>query len=193
MQGMPVQNLRLESRSNVFVMAVLYADTRIGTPVRVRNISSTGALIEGAVLPPVGTSVQLTRASLKASGSVIWLEQGKAGLVFETPVVVADWLPQGRRGVAQQFAEELFHQKRLGISGVRPAPAHKAEADLSDQLLELRQSLQRAAEALALDSLVAARHASALQSIDCIGQMLGQLASSANAANSPVAACRQRG
>ena len=190
MQGTPVHELRLESRSNVFVMAALYADGRSATPVRVRNISRTGALVEGAALPRIGTVVRLSRASLSASGSVIWLEQGKAGLQFDAPVGVADWLPQGRRGIGQQFVDELFHQKRLGVNGPRATSAHDGES-LSEELLKLRLSLERAGEALVLDSAVASRHAVTLQSIDCVAQSLARLAAeAAREIDSPLTAKR---
>ena len=171
-------------------MAALYADGRSVTPVRVRNISKTGALVEGATLPPVGTPVRLSRASLNASGCVIWLEQGKAGLRFEAPVGVGDWLPQGRRGIGQQFVDELFHQKRVGVNGASATPAYDG-ASLAEQLLELRLSLERAGEALVLDAAVASRHALTLQSIDCVAQALARLAAeAASQADSPLAAIR---
>ena len=171
-------------------MAALYADGRSVTPVRVRNISRTGALVEGATLPPVGTVVRLSRASLSASGSVIWIEQGRAGLEFEAPIGVSEWLPQGRRGIGQQFVDELFHQKRLGVNGARAGSAADG-ATLAEELLELRLSLERAGEALVLDSVVASRHALALQSIDGVAQALARLAAeAASQADSPLAAIR---
>lgn len=146
--------------------------------------------MEGVALPPVGTSVRLSRASLNASGSVIWLEQGKAGLQFEAPVGVADWLPQGRRGIGQQFVDELFHQKRLGVNSARTTSAHDG-GSLTEELLELRLSLERAGEALVLDSAVASRHALTLQSIDCVAQALARIAAeAASQADSPLAAIR---
>lgn len=190
MQSTHIHELRVESRSNVFVMAALYADGRSVMPVRVRNISQTGALVEGAALPPVGTPVRLSRASLSASGSVIWLEKGKAGLRFEVPVGIADWLPQGRRGIGQQFVDELFHQKRLGGNGAQAASAHDG-GSLAEELLQLRLSLERAGEALVQDGAVASRHGLTLQSIDCVAQALARLAAeAASHSDSPLAAIR---
>lgn len=164
--------LRIERRSNIFVMAALYVDGRPVTPVRLRNISRTGALIEAAVLPAPGSLVRLTRASLSASGTLLWVRGPKGGIQFESPVAVGDWLPQGRRGFGQQFVDELFHQKRLG--GVRVI--EEGTAGLADELLGLRTMLERAAEDLALDASVAARHLPSLQAIDKVGQALAKLA-----------------
>ena len=156
-------------------MAALYSAGRSVTPVRVRNISTTGALIEAAVLPPPGTHVRLGRASLSASGTLVWVENAKAGMRFDEPVAVADWLPQGRRGFGQQFVDELFHQKRLGT--VRKAvPGGADGGSLADELLELRTQLERAAEELALDGAVASRHLTTLQAIDLVGQALARVA-----------------
>src|SRR5947209_15008642 len=138
MESTQPHELRIESRSNIFVMAALYSSGRSVTPVRIRNISRTGALIEASLLPPPGTDVRVSRASLSASGTLVWVEGVKAGVRFDEFVNVADWLPQGRRGFGQQFVDELFHQKRL--VGARAGAAGGAERSpgLGDELLELR-------------------------------------------------------
>jgi hypothetical protein len=108
MQTAALDELRVETRSNIFVMAALYADGRSVAPVRIRNISRTGALVEGVELPLVGGKVRLSRASLSATGMLVWVEGAKAGINFDETVVVADWLPQGRRAFGQQSVDELF-------------------------------------------------------------------------------------
>jgi hypothetical protein len=182
MQSTPINELRLDSRSNIFVMAALYAARRPVSPVRIRNLSRMGALIEAADLPEPGTPMRLSRASLSASGTVIWANGGKAGLQFEAPIAIGEWLPQGKRGIGQQFADELFHQKRLRMTATEP-PESVPDPDLglSGELLELRLSLERAGEALALDAAIASRHLLTLQAIDCVSQALARLAAGAAA------------
>lgn len=180
MHSAPVHELRLDSRSNIFVMAALYAKGQSVTPVRVRNLSRMGALIESAELPLPGTQIRLCRASLTAVGTAIWVNGGKAGLQFEAPIAVGEWLPHGRRGIAQQLVDELFHQKRLRAGGPGPIDTTAdPELGLSAELLELRLSLERAGEALALDTTVASRHPTTLQAIDCVSQALARLAANA--------------
>jgi hypothetical protein len=176
MESATLHELRIESRSNIFVMAALYSAGRTVTPVRVRNISTAGALIEAAVLPPPGTNVRLGRASLSATGTLVWVENAKAGMRFDEPVAVADWLPQGRRGFGQQFVDELFHQKRLGAAKVALSGGADVTASLADEILGLRTCLERAAEELALDGAVASRHLTTLQAIDSVSQALAKLA-----------------
>jgi hypothetical protein len=188
MQSTPPHELRIEARSNIFVMAALYSSGRSVTPVRVRNISKTGALIEAAALPPSGTPVRLSRASLCATGTLVWVNNAKGGIQFESPVEVIDWLPQGRRGFGQQFVDELFHQKRLG--DVRSID--DGAASFADELLELKLSLERAAEELALDGQIASRHLTTLQAIDAVGQALAKVAAEM-ALQEPPAATGTRG
>ena len=56
---------RRDERTHLFVIGTLYFG-RSSAPVRVRNLSATGALIEGTSLPHVGTEIILRRGDLKA-------------------------------------------------------------------------------------------------------------------------------
>ena len=179
MQSTAIHELRVDSRNNIFVMGALYTSGRSVTPVRIRNISRTGALVEAPSLPAVGTTVRLSRASLSASGTLVWAEDCKAGVQFDSPISVANWLPQGRRGIGQQFVDELFHQKRLGVSPQKSQQQDGRSAGFAEELLELRLVLESAAEELAIDGAIAARHTIALQAIDGVAQALARLAAEA--------------
>lgn len=82
---------RAEGRSNVFLTAVLETDTA-SFPVRVRNISASGALVDGPVLPPVGAKVRLLRGSLTAAGVVAWQQADHAGLNFDASIDIGKWV-----------------------------------------------------------------------------------------------------
>lgn len=179
MESTPIHELRLDSRNNIFVMAALYANGRSVTPVRVRNISRTGALVEAASLPVVGTAVRLSRASLSVAGAIVWAEGAKAGVQFDSPIAVANWLPQGRRGIGQQFVDELFHQKRLGVCAEKATAPTGNGYGFAEELLELRMLLESAGEELAIDGMIATRHTVALQAIDGVAQSLARLAAEA--------------
>lgn len=176
METTPSPEHRIEPRSNLFVIATLYVGGG-SAPVRVRNMSRSGALIEGATLPPVDSAVRLCRGSLNVSGRLVWLDQRKAGLRFDTRVVVADWLPNGKRA-GQQMIDQMVHETRLGTGhGISPPRTLSPMAGaLHDEMLALSASLQRAAEALAADSVVAACHSGPLQTIDIAAQALAKLA-----------------
>jgi hypothetical protein len=148
-------------------------------PVRIRNMSRSGALVEGTAMPPAGTEVRLSRGSLCVAGEIMWAELRKAGLRFAAPAVAADWLPNGQRGVGQQLADELVHKARLGvlpISAVDQRPT--IAAGLHEEILRLHQILQRAGEELASDEALAATHLMSLQAIDgvtsCLAKLVGK-------------------
>ena len=91
----------------MFLVATLYFNGA-SSPVRVRNMSGTGALVEGASLPPSGASVILRRGALEAPATTAWSETGKAGLAFDGPVEVSDWLPT-KDGKRQTQVLSLIH------------------------------------------------------------------------------------
>jgi hypothetical protein len=164
---------RREPRSNMFVIATLYGADG-SAPVRIRNMSRGGALVEGGVLPSIGAEVRLCRGSLGATGNLVWLAGPRAGLHFTGAVEVADWLPNGARVTEQGLADEMVHQARLGTV---PAPIEPEAGPLSikDELLRLSRSLERAGEDLATDMDIAARHSRPLQLIDMAAQALARL------------------
>jgi hypothetical protein len=168
---------RTEPRSNIFVMATLYASGG-STPVRIRNMSRHGALVEAAALPPSGEAMRLSRGNLSVAGQVMWVAGAKAGLHFTSDVAVMDWLPNGKRGSGQQLVDELVHRARLGTIP-EPAPLDPEPSAIPatpEELRELQQILERAGEQLAGDSAIAARHMMALQLIDGVAQALAKLA-----------------
>jgi len=83
MEASAASDLRVESRNNIFVIAVLDVDCGSTTPVRVRNLSQNGALVEASALPPVGTAVLLKRGSLCVDAQVVWVDQQRAGLLSD--------------------------------------------------------------------------------------------------------------
>ena len=76
---------RRAPRLRVLIAAVL--DTAAGErPVRIRNLSSAGALIEAETHLAVGERVTLKRGQTVAPADVVWVGDGKAGLHFLQPI-----------------------------------------------------------------------------------------------------------
>ena len=68
-------------------------------PVKLRNLSSEGALVESDKLPLEGTSVEFRRNDLSASGRVVWVNGHHAGVAFDTklnPEQVLRHIPEPR-------------------------------------------------------------------------------------------------
>src|SRR3954463_7787375 len=55
-----------------------------------RDLSLSGALIEGSGLPPPGSALFLVRGHLEISARVAWREGDRAGLEFHTPLSEAE-------------------------------------------------------------------------------------------------------
>ena len=82
---------RTDPRSNVFLGAILTVRSK-SIPVRIRNLSVSGALIDGAGLAEEGDQVRLQRGSLAVDGVVAWLGGDQAGLRFDEPITVESWV-----------------------------------------------------------------------------------------------------
>ena len=168
---------RRDSRNNLFVVAALLSESAAG-PVRIRNISPAGALVEGGALPAAGEPMQLSRGSLSVAGRVVWRAGDRAGIKFASMVSVSEWLPAGRGPMGQQRIDEIVHRYKGGSLPATPstAVAWAAGADVAVALAELGLSINAAAEELASDPSIAKRYAEALQAIDVAAQRLDQIA-----------------
>jgi len=75
-------------------------------PVKLRNLSEEGALIEGERLPLEGTTTFFQRNDLRLKSRVIWVEGRYAGVAFARPLKPEEVLrnvPQPRRRVDTDF------------------------------------------------------------------------------------------
>lgn len=169
---------RADPRRNMFVAAALYhADGSM--PVRLRNMSRGGALIEGEALPIEQSPIRLCRGSLSIAGHVAWQRDRRAGIRFDAAAEVADWLPRGRPLTGQERVDAIVHACRVApgaSAAIATAPTTIGDADAIQQLLAIRNALNAAAEDLAGDAAVVMAHADALQAIDVLTQRLGRLA-----------------
>lgn len=77
----PKQNRRAR-RSHV-LMAASIETNNAQVPVKLRNLSPEGALIEGDGLPPIGSPVVFRKKELKLAGRVAWVTAGRAGIAFD--------------------------------------------------------------------------------------------------------------
>lgn len=76
---------RRSRRSNVLMAAsVEFEGTSV--PVKLRNLSKDGALVEAGTLPPVGTRVHFRKGELSLSGHVAWEAGKRAGIAFDCPL-----------------------------------------------------------------------------------------------------------
>ena len=74
--------------------------------VVLRNLSSEGALVEGAQLPVEGSATVFKRNELSVSGRVVWVERRFAGIAFDRKLEPSELLrqvPRPRQRFDQQF------------------------------------------------------------------------------------------
>jgi hypothetical protein len=137
----PDANHRSQPRSNVFLSAALIVGTA-AVPVRLRNLSTRGALLDGPSLPPAGSRVRVLRGELSADGEIAWQDQSQAGLRFSGEIEVEKWVQRiGHRG--QQRVDETV----AALRAHERAPLTERSGDPS--LAELSEELDRICQRLA--------------------------------------------
>ena len=169
---LPPQRLdgRVRHRSNVFVSAALYSDSG-SAPAVIRDLSESGALVEGPVLPPPGSRIRLRRGSFEVAGKVVWQNGRRAGLEFGSSISVDDWLPSATRK-HQALVDEIVHDVRTGVAERhnRPSlePAWTAE--------KIASFLERVAEEFSSAGRTVAEHSDQLQRLEIAVQHIRRLA-----------------
>jgi hypothetical protein len=165
----PDSNNRSESRSNVFLAAALNTGSR-AVPVRIRNLSPRGALVEGELLPPVGSAVRLVRGALDASGDLAWRGSGQAGINFAAAIDVGAWVKRVGHGGQQQ------------VDGVVSALRGGGTVSPSDPVTELgslaavSEALDRLCEDLAGTPNMSVQLGEKLVKLDSVAQALRRIA-----------------
>lgn len=170
---------RAAARVSIYLAATLFGDGS-SSPVKIRNMSATGALVEGAVVPDVGAAVRLVRGRLIASGIVTWAAENRFGLKFSRRIDVQQWRANPANS-EQQRVDEIV---RLVKAGAVPLPVPPlAQTSLPDEVpnaaTDLSQELRCALELLdnlgcilASDSALVMRHGPALQNLDIAMQVI---------------------
>jgi hypothetical protein len=78
-------NRRTEPRYSVLLTGQAISAAGSGRVI-IRDLSLSGAQIEGGSLPPLGRLLILKKGALEACGRIAWREGNRAGLRFEQPL-----------------------------------------------------------------------------------------------------------
>jgi hypothetical protein len=160
---------RTEGRSNVFLAARLDAG-KTSVAVRIRNISSHGALLDGADIPAAGATIRLSRGSLVAVGEVAWREKQHAGVTFQHPVDVERWVQRaGHAG--QERVDQVVNALRRSERVPQPTGSKQEEA-----LGVISAELDQICERFANTRHMSVEFGEELLRLDVIAQTLRQLA-----------------
>lgn len=160
----------------MFVAATLYSNAG-SCPIHIRNMSLSGALVEGAILPKRDEPVTLRRGSLQAAAKIVWLAGRKAGVAFGAMVQVADWMSRAPPS-HQARIDDILNEIRSGNGAQEQGSAASATAQMDCQLeVELRalkEELTQLEKGLCADIDVIARHPE-IQLLDPALQRVGRL------------------
>ena len=103
-QSSAAQNRR-SNRSPVLLSAKIQVNGTM-VPVILRNLSAEGALVEGASLPPEGSTTVFERNDLRVQSRVVWVEGRYAGVAFDRHLAREELLrdvPRPRQKFQPQF------------------------------------------------------------------------------------------
>ncbi|HYE26737.1 MAG TPA: PilZ domain-containing protein [Allosphingosinicella sp.] len=186
---------RASPRTNLLLAATVEAGGRI-LPVRIRNLSETGAMIEGAGLPDAGMKLVLARGDLHVSAVVAWAAGSRRGVKFDGPTPVHEWTggakpkPLECTGLRdQRRVDAIQAEARAEAASCRtlraptaavppPAPVVTPDLDarLAHELGYVQRLLEKLGDELINDSFLVQRHGQSLQNLDLVGQILGHVA-----------------
>lgn len=116
---------RRQRRSNVLMAAALEL-SGASIPVKLRNLSADGALVEGEQLPVEGAEVIFRRNELAMPARVVWVRGGRAGISFKDnlpPETLLRHVPTPRPRVLPDF-------RRPGLTG---RPLSSAERKVASE------------------------------------------------------------
>ena len=161
----------------MFLVAVLQG-AGFSVPVRIRNMSTSGALIEAAAVPEGGSPVRLIRGSLMIPAQVVWSDAGRCGLRFSSVVSVREWLapPSNRE---QKRVDDAFRAMKAGAIPLPLKPeSHDATSpiELGMDLRAVAKLLGAHCEDLLGDPHAVIRYGERLQNLDIVLQVIGAVA-----------------
>jgi hypothetical protein len=177
-----------QQRKNVMLAATIVVGT-MSIPVRIRNLSDAGAMIEGAWCPGVGTAVTLRRLEKSVAARAIWNHDGHCGLSLDRPIVIEDWIAgagaTARGASAGQSRVDLVQAAIRGgaifsaetrAPAPKPTEARPIELAVAAELARVKQMLDAVSEELADDVDILMRHERAIQNFDIAAMIVDELA-----------------
>ena len=90
---------RRHARVRVLLSAKLVTTTD-ETSIRIRDLSLSGAMVQGLHLPRVGSDIILVRGSFEIFAAVIWCRGDMCGVEFDSPLSTLEELLEAGTGQA---------------------------------------------------------------------------------------------
>lgn len=182
-------------RTNLLLSATIEAG-ELKASVRIRNLSESGALLEGAAFPDVGEMLSLRRLDLEIGAIVVWRAQSRCGVKFEGKISVADWASGTYSGSSirrdQSRVDGIQAAVRAGMPAAPPKDRSIVDPEelkgsldgrLAEELAHVRRLLENMGDELTDDPIIVQRHSRILQGFDMACQILGHLGAILTAEN----------
>lgn len=198
-QGDSGMNPRAE-RKNLMLAATIEAGA-ISAPVRIRNLSAGGAMIDGPALPETGSTLILKRLEHSTGATVIWSREGRCGLRLDGTISIDEWVsgvrsaPSG--GSLGQLRVDRIQETVRSGAALPPEQERAASADAGPiddrivaELLNVKRMLDAVSEELTDDIDVLIRHATAMQNFDIAVAIVEALAQVMDADDREAAAAK---
>lgn len=175
--GNRAADARTIARTNLFLAAIMHGDG-FSAPVKVRNMSATGALVEAAAMPEKGAAVQLVRGSLAIAGEVVWSSEGRCGLHFSSLVSVREWLapPANRDQQRVDDAVRLLKSGVIPLASVAGTAKSAGSGQFEADLRAVARLLEALTEQLISNEATLLAHGDELQTLDIAVQTLDAVA-----------------
>jgi hypothetical protein len=177
-----------QPRKNVMLAATVVVGT-MSLPVRIRNLTDVGVMIDGEWCPRVGTAITLRRLEKSVAAKVIWNHGGRCGLSLDRPIAVDDWIAGAgstdRGAGAGQSRVDLVQAAIRGgaifsAEALAPAPTPAAappvEQAVAAELARVKRMLDAVSDELTDDIDILMRHERAIQNFDIAAMIVAELA-----------------
>ncbi|NIJ20597.1 hypothetical protein FHS95_002289 [Sphingomonas naasensis] len=183
------QRERMPRKNLMLAATIESAGSR--APVRIRNLSETGAMLDGAALPGAGAALVLLRADIQVAAKVVWREAGRCGICFDNVAASVDEWVTGKRAATfngQQGQARVDAIQSAVRSGAmlpsEPAPGAggalrpgELEQRISEEIVYVQRLIDALGEELVEDPVMLQRHSRVLQNLDRASQVLAHLGS----------------
>ena len=106
-------------------------------PVKLRNLSAEGALIEGGNLPVEGSQVVFKRLELTVAGRIAWVSNGRAGVTFDMklePEAMLHHIPVPKPRVMPKFNRPGLGARKLSAGEQQVAESWAVVVQSKDRL-----------------------------------------------------------
>lgn len=172
----------LQHRSRVMLTAVM-VDGLDWIDVRIRDLSKSGALLEGEMNIPSGRPVEIRRNEQTVAGEVVWCRGNRCGVKFASKIVIEDWAGASLPAAREQPTDEAPKASTDSATPlqVKAAPAVDSLEDklprrIGEEIAFVQRLIGMIASDIGSNPLIAHRHAGSIQSCRLAGKMLEELA-----------------